>query len=241
MQDFDNDADLDIAETNGFLGDYGGDPAVLFENIDNATQFTELAAQCGFHHTGQGRGMTRLDIENDGDLDIIIFENNGSLRLYENLVINDQDIPQDANWIRVKLDTSSRDSLAPDGIGAMVRVYTQDAEYLRPMHAGTNHASSSPIEVHAGLGEADTIDVLQIQWPDGSFTTRANVESNQILTIDAPATPVDYAADGITDIMDIVAYLNLYNAGDLAADHNGDLRLNFFDVGPIIMDFYEAR
>jgi hypothetical protein len=241
MQDFDNDSDLDIAETNGFLGDYGGDPAVMFENIDNATAFNELAHQCGFHHTGQGRGMSRIDIENDGDLDIIIFENNGQLRLYENLLESVDAADERANWIRVQLDTRNRDSIAPQGIGALLRIITQDNEYLRPMHAGTNHASSSTVEVHAGLGSAEQIEILQVRWPDGSFTALADVTINQVLSIAAPATPVDYEPDGITDIMDIIAYINLYNNDDIAADHNGDLQLNFYDVAPFIMDFYDAR
>ena len=89
MQDFDHDRDLDLAETNGFIGAFGGDPAVLFENTGDGSSFNEVASASGFVHHGQGRGLVRLDIENDGDLDIVVFENVGQLRLYENLLIDD--------------------------------------------------------------------------------------------------------------------------------------------------------
>lgn len=241
MQDFDHDRDLDLAETNGFLGAYGSDPAVLFENLGDGNTFTEVAQQAGFMHNGQGRGMCRIDIENDGDLDIVIFENVGQLRLYENLLIDGDQTPPDRNWVRINLDTRARDTLAPQGLGAMVRVITDEQTRMLPIHCGTNHACSSPIETHAGLDSTATINAIQVEWSDGSFTTLGNVEANQILTISAPATPADYQPDGVTDINDVFAFLSLFNANDLAADHNGDLRINFFDVAGFIRDYLENR
>ncbi len=241
MQDFDHDRDLDLAETNGFLGAYGSNPAVLFENHGDGDTFSEIAQQSGFLHTGQGRGMCRIDIENDGDLDIVIFENVGQLRLYENLLIDGEQTPPDRNWVRVVLDTSARDSLAPQGLGAMVRVITDEQTRMLPIHCGTNHACSSPIETHAGLDSETQINAVQVEWSDGTFTTLGGVDANQILTISAPATPVDYAPDGITDINDVFAFLDLFNTNDLGADHNGDLRINFFDVAGFIRDYLDFR
>ena len=241
MQDFDHDRDLDLAETNGFIGAYNGDPAVLFENLGDGDTFNEVAQQAGFMHNGEGRGMCRLDIENDGDLDILIFENAGNLRLYKNTLIDGENTLDDQNWARIILDTQSRDTLAPHGMGSAVRVITKDQTRLLPIHCGTNHACSSPIETHTGLGDTAVIDAIQVQWNDGSFTTLTNVDANQILTINAPATPADYEQDGLTDINDVFAFLAIYNASDLAADHNGDLRLNFYDVAGFIRDFLESR
>ncbi len=238
MQYFDHDRDLDLAETNGFIGAFIGDPAVLFENAGNGVDFTEVAAQAGFVHTGQGRGMVRMDIENDGDLDIAIFENVGQLRLFAN-TLTDNATPADRNWVRVLLDTSANARLAPNGIGAMVNIITADHTQPRPMHCGANHASSSPIEIHTGLGDTDTIDAVQVRWPDGSFTTLTDVAANQTLVIPARATRVDYAPDGVTNVMDIMSYIALFQSNDLAADHNGDLRLNFYDIAAFIRDYIE--
>ncbi len=237
MQDFDHDRDLDLAETNGFIGAFGGDPAVLFENTGDGSSFNEVASASGFVHHGQGRGLVRLDIENDGDLDIVVFENVGQLRLYENLLIDDHATPTDRAWVRVELDTSSNNTFAPHGVGAMISIISDDQTMLRPMHCGASHASSSPIEVHTGLGDTDSIDAIQVAWPDGSYTTRTNVPVNQRLVISAMATRVDYTPDGITDVMDIMAYISLYQDNDLSADHNGDLQLNFYDIAAFIQDY----
>lgn len=240
MQDFDHDRDLDLAETNGFGGDYNGRPAVLFENLGDGDTFNEVAQDAGFLHTGQGRGMSRIDYDNDGDLDIVIYENVGRLRLYENRTIIDNSTAPDRNWVRIKLDTSARDTLAPQGIGAMIRLYTGEHTRLLSMNCGANHSCSSPVEVHAGLDDSTIIDIVQVQWPDGSYTTLSDVPADQIMTINAPATPVDYAPDGVTDFNDVFAFLSLYTDADLGADQNGDLALNFFDVAAFIRDYRTA-
>ncbi len=234
--DLDHDGDRDIAETNGYTGEFAGDPAVLFENTDAGEHFSEVAQQAGFIHTGQGRGMVRLDIENDGDMDIAIFEYNGRLRLYRNDLITGP-TPPDRHWVRVTLGTRARGALAPGGIGAMVRVTAGGQTQLLPMHSGSNHASSSPIEVHAGLGEHGRIDAVQVQWPDGSYTTVADADADRVIHIEAPATPVDYAPDAVTDVNDIIAFTTRYANSDLSADHNGDGHLNFFDVAAFISDY----
>ena len=237
--DVDHDGDRDIVETNGYVGEFAGNPAVIFENIDGGITFEEVAQEAGFIHTGQGRGMVKIDIENDGDLDLAIFEYNGKLRLYRNLVI-DGTTADDRSWTRIKLDTNARDTLAPDGIGAMVRVVANGTTHLLPMHCGSTHCSASPSEVHTGLGDADIIDLIQIQWPDGSFQTITNVAVNQTLLFDAPSTPTDYTNDGAISVMDIFSFIDSYMNNDLVADHNGDMNLNFFDISAFIMDYRQA-
>lgn len=239
LVDLDHDGDRDILETNGFVGNFAGNPAVIFENINAGEEFNQIATESGFIHTGQGRGMVRIDIENDGDLDIVIFENNGKIRLFRNELITDS-TPADRNWIRIKLDTAARDSLAPSGIGAMIKVVTDGQTQLLPMHCGSNHASASPIETHTGLANATIIDTLRIEWPDGSFTTLTDVDANQILSISAPSHPADYTNDAAVDVNDVFGFLDYYTANSLVADHNGDMTLNFFDVAAFITDFRDA-
>jgi len=243
IADLDNDGDRDLAETNGYTGLFAGTPAVLFENLGDGVSFNEVGQASGFQHNGQGRGMVRLDIENDGDLDIAIFENNGQLKLFRNNVIIES-TPTDRNWTRIILDTSARDSLAPDGIGAMVRVVTHDQKQsytqLMPMHCGSNHASASPTEVHAGIADASTLDVVQIAWPDGSYSTYTDIDANQIVTIIASSHPADYNLNGSVESADIFAFLKMFMNRDLATDHNGDFNLNFFDISAFINDYQVA-
>jgi len=236
IADVDNDADRDLVETNGYIGTFSGDPAVLFENTNSGIEFNEVAHQAGFIQNGQGRGIVRLDIENDGDLDIAIFEYNGQLRLFRNEVITNE-TPADRNWIRIKLDTSERASLAPDGIGAMIKVYANGQSQILPIHCGASQCSASPIETHTGLGASTIIDTLRVQWPDGSFTTQTNVPADQIITISAPSSPADYTNDHAVNADDVYAFIKLLSANDLVADHNGDMQLNFFDIASFLRDY----
>jgi len=239
LLDLDHDGDRDILETNGFLGTFADDAAVIFENVEGGVVFNEVATESGFIHTRQGRGMVRLDLENDGDLDIAIFNNNANLSFYRNELITDA-TPADKNWIRIKLDTRARDSLAPGGIGAMIKIITGTDTQLLPMHCGSNHASASPIEVHTGLGASSTIDAIRIEWPDGSFTTRTNVPANQVLTINASSHPADYTNDGFVNADDVFSFLKTFSANNLVADHNGDMTLNYFDISSFIADYMNA-
>ncbi len=241
--DLDHDGDRDILETNGYTGTFAGTPAVLFENMDAGTTFEEKALEVGFQHNGQGRGMARIDIENDGDLDIAIFENNGQFRLFKNEFI-EQSTGTDSNWIKVELDTSNRDTLAPDGIGAMVKIITthnkQSTTHLLPMHCGSNHCSASPIEVHTGVAQATMIDAIRIEWPDGTFTTQMNIPANQMIEIIAPFSPADYNADFAVDFYDVLAFLDQLKRNTLIADHNGDMQINYYDISAFITDFRVA-
>lgn len=239
MADFDHDRDLDIAETNGGVGSFATDPSVLFENLGDGTAFNEIAQNAGFIHDSQGRGLVRIDVENDGDLDMIIFENNGHLWLYRNNLMETTG-SDNRHWARITLDTQARDTLAPNGIGAMVRLTADGQTQLLPMHCGSSHASASPIEIHAGLGSATQIDRLQIAWADGSFTTMSHLPIDQVINISAPATPVDYVPDAVTNYFDVLAFITLYQNADFGADHNGDSRLNFFDIADFISDYRTA-
>ena len=85
--------------------------------------------QAGLVHRGQGRGVVHLDYDNDGDQDLVIF-NNGGL---PTLVRNELDAGTDGSgrWLRVFLDTAARADLAPDGFGSLVAVRTGDLRQVR--------------------------------------------------------------------------------------------------------------
>jgi hypothetical protein len=241
MADLDHDRDLDIVETNGFESTALSSPARVFENNGDSTSFAEVAEACGLDHRLQGRGLVKFDSDNDGDLDIIIYTKNGPVKYYRNdLLTADAPSHADAHWVRVVLDTRASDRLAPQGIGSTVYVRAGGEEYLLPVHSGSSHCSSSPIEVHAGLGSAATIDALRVAWADGSFTTLTDLPSDQILRIDAPMHPADTDGSGAVDMNDVGVFVTNYIKRDLAADTNGDWTLDIFDVFVFISDYRDA-
>jgi hypothetical protein len=244
MADLDHDGDLDLVATNGDqLGVNSTPPqaAVIFENLGNGEAFVEVAEDAGLIHWLDGRGVVKFDSDNDGDLDVIIFASGDELRYFRNdRLTPDAPSHADAHWVRVVLDTRASDRLAPQGIGSTVYVRAGGEEYLLPVHSGSSHCSSSPIEVHAGLGSASVIDALRVAWADGSFTTLTDLPSDQILRIDAPMHPADTDGSGAVDMNDVGVFVTNYIKRDLAADTNGDWTLDIFDVFVFISDYRDA-
>jgi len=241
MADLDHDRDLDIVEANGFENGVSSSPAVLFENNGDASAFAEVADVCGLVHRMQGRGVVKFDSDNDGDLDIIIFTKNGPLKYYRNdLLTSAAPAIGERHWVRVVLDTRASDRLAPQGIGSTVYVRAGGEEYLLPVHSGSSHCSSSPIEVHAGLGAAATIDAVRVAWADGSYTTMTGLSADQVVRINAPVHPADIDGSGLVDLGDVGVYVTRFIQGDLAADTTGDWMLDVFDVFAFVGDYREA-
>jgi enediyne biosynthesis protein E4 len=240
INDFDHDGDKDILETNGYFFDFGNDPVTLYLNDGDGTSFTESAQACGINDITQGRGLVRLDTENDGDIDAMMFNWNAPNAYYQNNLITPKTTQPDAHWARIKLDTYARDSLAPEGIGAMITLTTATREYILPMFANPSHCGSSSVETHIGLAAESHIVSIQVAWPDGSFNTYTNLQSDQIFTFRAPAFAADYNNNDTVEFDDVMTFINALAARNLVADHNGDTHLNFFDIVDFIADYRQA-
>ena len=186
--DLDHDRRLDIVATNGwpkrnldyelewehkitrvFLNRRTGSEELRFANASGAN---------GLSHTGQGRGLVNLDFDNDGDQDILIFNQLGPVNLYR----NDLSGPRTA-WLRVFLDTGGHPDLAPNGFGARVSVRTGDYWQHRLIHGGSTYLSVAELSAHFGLADADTVAELRVDWPDGSRTELTELPARQTVVV----------------------------------------------------------
>ena len=185
--DLDHDGRLDIVTTNGWeIANGAGFPeweyerTYLFHNNGDLT-FSEVAAAWGLHHTGQGRGLVHFDYDNDGDQDLVVFTKDQRINLFR----NDLAAP-DRHWLRVLLDTRARPDLAPHGIGARVVVRTAApaaGEQTRYLYTGGSYLTSSELSAHFGLGAADRVAELRVEWPDGSVTQIHDLPADRTITI----------------------------------------------------------
>jgi len=183
MYDFDNDGNLDIAHVNGFLSDnnlrelfFFNDPSRLFISNGDGT-FTERAFELGLDDTGQGRGIVCFDYDRDGDVDIFITNNNQSPKLFRN------DGGNTNNFLNIKLN-----GLPPntEGVGARITITVNNQKQMRELRAGSNFVSQNPVQAHFGLGDAELVNKVQVNWLDGEITVLENVSPNQFFIIDHP-------------------------------------------------------
>jgi len=183
--DADHDGRLDLAIANGHILDNA--PAfrsgatyrqrnLLFRNT-TGRRFVEVgrSAGPGFALEKVSRGLAVGDIDNDGDLDLLVTNNGGSADLLRN------DLASHANALLVRLVGTGMNR---DAIGARVRVTTGAVTQRRDVLAGSSYLSQSDLRLHFGLGAASEADVLEVRWPSGNSETLRSVPAGQIVTIE---------------------------------------------------------
>ncbi|WP_428386463.1 FG-GAP-like repeat-containing protein [Mucisphaera sp.] len=222
--DHDHDGDLDLIATNGQSG-RPIDRTQFFDNDGDGT-FTEIGVSIGVDDDGSGKGLLTFDYDRDGDLDVLIVNNAGAPTVYRNDADSD---PTAGSYLQLDLRGVISNTY---GVGAWVTV-TPDlsdptTSYLREMDGGSNFLAQSEILVHFGLGDAETVDRIEIRWPSGLTQTLDNVATNQRLTVDEAWLIGDVNLDGLLDASDIDELAAAINTGAI------DLRYGMVDGSPLI-------
>jgi len=181
--DFDNDGDLDLHVTNGHVIDnvtlYHPQlryehKDLLYENVGNG-KFKDVSANAGpaFAMEHVGRGSAVADLDNDGDLDIVISNLGARPYLFRN------DSKPVGHWL--SLDLSQPD--------ARVEVTAGGRTQHRYATSVNSYLSSSDARVHIGLGDAAKADRVQIIWADGSKQVMQNVAGDREIKVSGPQRP----------------------------------------------------
>jgi hypothetical protein len=209
VADFDNDGFRDAIITNGFPRDvtdhdfavYRSGPAgMVGENkylIDSIPQIK--IANYGFHNNGNltfsdkskawglnipsfSNGAAYADLDNDGDLDLLVNNINDSAFVYRNQLYDGRQQARANHYLKVKFKGADANR---QGLGAKLSIYYGRGK--QQFHEHTlykGYLSTVENIAHFGLGQVPTLDSMRVIWPDGKTQLLTKLKTNQTLTLD---------------------------------------------------------
>ena len=147
----------------------------IYKNNGDLT-FTDKRASWGFTVPSNSNGAAYADLDNDGDLDLVVNNVNTRSFIYENNSIG----YSSNHFIRIKSEGLPGNTL---GIGARVTLFTNGKMQHREQTLTRGYQSSvSPI-MHFGLGKESFIDSLEVIWPGGKKQVLYDLRANQTITL----------------------------------------------------------
>jgi enediyne biosynthesis protein E4 len=183
--DYDLDGKPDIFAVNGHIEEAIGrvQPKVqyrqiplMFRNLGKG-HFDSVGASLGpaFNVPQVGRGAAYGDFDRDGDLDILITNNQGPARLLRN------DGGNRNHWLSIRTVGVKSNR---DGIGAIVRVETAAGAAWQTVHSGSSYCSQSDLALTFGLGGETSARAVDVTWPSGTKDRVTGVAANQFVKIE---------------------------------------------------------
>jgi hypothetical protein len=183
--DYDNDGWLDLFIANGHVypeveiaspGTSYKQINSLFHN-DGKGKFVDVtrAAGNGFARRYAGRGVAFADFDNDGNMDLVVANNNDPPLLLRNRGGTGN------HFLNFKLVGTKSNR---DATGARVRVRAGVTSQIREIIAGGSYLSHSDLRAHFGLGQISVADTVEVSWPSGLHQTFRDVAADRFYVIE---------------------------------------------------------
>lgn len=197
VADFDNDGLKDIIITNGLPRDVTDLDYIAYDNGQSAngnfslqkantlpvvkianyafrnlgnSKFENTSARWGFTKTSFANGAAYADLDNDGDLDIVINNINEAASVYQN------NSAAGLHQLTVSISGKEKNT---QGYGANIHLYYAGQHQFYEHQPARGYMSTDDGRVHFGLGNDSTIDSLKIVWPDNSFQILKSIKADQ--------------------------------------------------------------
>ncbi len=171
-------------------------PNYLFAGQGNL-EFVNKAEEWGLAEPGFSNGSAYGDLDNDGDLDLVVNNVNMPAFVYRNTAA-DRGL---GSWLMVALEGEGANTQA---IGAQLSVWAGGRLYWREQVLQRGFQSTVDARLHVGLGQATAVDSLEVLWPDGRRTRLEGVAVNQLLTVsqaEAVDVPLANQPEEITPLL----------------------------------------
>jgi len=187
--DFDNDGWVDLFVANGHV--YPQIPTYRQRNFIHRNNhdgtFSEVAMQLGtpFGEKRAGRGVAFGDLDNDGDVDLVINNLDGA----PTVLRNDGGNVNRSVLIKLVGVKSNR-----GGIGARVKVVAGDLVQVDEVRSGDSYVSQSDLRLHFGLEKRTKIDLVEVRWPSGNVDKFTDARVNSVVTVKEGVGIIDQKA-----------------------------------------------
>jgi hypothetical protein len=205
VADFDNDGNRDIIITNGFPKDVTDHDFVAFRNTsfsvaskkqlleqipevkipnyafknDGKLGFTNVSNDWGMTIPSFSNGAVYADLDNDGDLDLVVNNINDEAGIFQNT--KREKNKETAHYIDIRLEG---DSLNINGLGTWIELfYSGGQQQVLEQNPFRGYLSSVTGLAHFGLGKVQILDSLIVKWPNGTKQKLLNVKTDQVLKI----------------------------------------------------------
>ncbi|NQT83969.1 CRTAC1 family protein [bacterium] len=182
--DFDNDGDRDIFIACGHLQDnvelFDDTSTYLVRNIllmnTGDGKFADVSDESGdgllVKLSSRGAGFD--DLDNDGDMDVVILNSREKPTVLRN------DTSNANHWIQVRLRGVKTNR---DAVGAHVKVVSGDLSLIDEVHSGRGYQSHYGMRLHFGLGKRDRVDRIEVHWIGGGVDILEDLAVDRLLTI----------------------------------------------------------
>lgn len=181
-----------------------------FHNQGNL-QFADSSASWGLDKPGFSNGSAYGDLDNDGDLDLVINNIESKASVYENRVTA---LQPGKHWLQISFRGKAPNTYA---LGSQVTAWHEGKKWFAEQMPIRGFQSTMDHRLHLGLGNIERLDSLVVRWPKGGITKLEGVKTNQLLELnqeesseeDGDADPVKKNNTENVLFEDITAQLNL--------------------------------
>jgi hypothetical protein len=183
--DFDNDGWLDLIAVTGHVypqtdqmpGDPGyRQPKLLSLNQKDGT-FCDASSQAGpaLREKRVSRGLSVADLFNDGNVDVVINDLDGSP-----MILKNHGLPG-RHWVSFELAGTKSNRLA---LNARMKITAGGVTQTDEVHSGGSYLSQNDLRLHFGLGSAAKIDSVEIRWPSGAVEKLGNLAADRFYSVE---------------------------------------------------------
>lgn len=165
-------------------------PNFIFQNNGNET-FTKKTTEWGMDKPGVSAGAAYADLDNDGDLDLVINNCNNYASIHKN---NSEQLIKN-NFLKIKFQGEPYNE---QGIGAKVTLYSNGNRYYQEQMPVRGFQSSVDPVLNFGIGQVSIVDSMVVIWPTDKMQTLKNVKANQTISINIKDATAMWVYDTIT-------------------------------------------